>query len=98
MDDVAFKDGWKKEEGLNGSSLKQLSSLSLHLPAPCFSVLVSSPPLPHPQPRAHLPPVSGSPPTVPVVSKTSGTVYEKALIERYIGQSTTSPPPPLPPR
>lgn len=30
--------------------------------------------------------VSGSPPTVPVVSK-SGTVYEKALIERYIGQS-----------
>jgi len=30
--------------------------------------------------------VSGSPPTVPVVSKTSGTVYEKALIERYIGE------------
>jgi hypothetical protein len=31
-------------------------------------------------------PVSGSPPTAPVVSKTSGTVYEKALIERYIGK------------
>lgn len=30
--------------------------------------------------------VSGSPPNVPVVSKTSGTVYEKALIERYIGE------------
>lgn len=67
--------------------------LSLHPPAPCFSVLVSLAPPGH----VLTPPVSGSPPTVPVVSKTSGAVYEKALIERYIGQSTTPPPPPHPP-
>lgn len=68
--------------------------LSLHPPAPCFSVLVSLPPA-----AGHVltRPVSGSPPTVPVVSKTSGAVYEKALIERYIGQSTTPPPTPPPP-
>lgn len=30
--------------------------------------------------------VSGQPPTNPVVAKSSGTVYEKALIERYIGK------------
>lgn len=65
-------------------------SLSLHPPPPCFSVLVSPPP--RHRPCAHALPVSGSPPTVPVVSKTSGAVYEKALIERYIGQS----PPPSP--
>jgi hypothetical protein len=35
--------------------------------------------------------VSGSPPTAPVVSKTSGTVYEKALIERYIEENGTDP-------
>ncbi|KAK1926737.1 putative nuclear matrix protein NMP200 [Papiliotrema laurentii] len=35
--------------------------------------------------------ISGSPPTVPVVSKTSGTVYEKALIERYIEENGTDP-------
>ncbi|ORX35988.1 putative nuclear matrix protein NMP200 [Kockovaella imperatae] len=35
--------------------------------------------------------ISGSPPTVPVVSKTSGTVYEKALIERYIDENGTDP-------
>lgn len=36
-------------------------------------------------------PVSGAPPTAPVVSKTSGTVYEKALIERYIEENGTDP-------
>ncbi|KAL1410621.1 hypothetical protein Q8F55_004638 [Vanrija albida] len=35
--------------------------------------------------------ISGSPPQVPVVSKTSGTVYEKALIERYIEENGTDP-------
>ncbi|WWD17845.1 hypothetical protein CI109_102289 [Kwoniella shandongensis] len=35
--------------------------------------------------------ISGSPPTAPVVSKTSGTVYEKALIERYIEENGTDP-------
>jgi hypothetical protein len=35
--------------------------------------------------------VSGSPPTAPVVSKTSGSVYEKALIERYIEENGTDP-------
>ncbi|OWT36428.1 pre-mRNA-processing factor 19 [Cryptococcus neoformans Bt1] len=35
--------------------------------------------------------ISGSPPTVPVVSKTSGAVYEKALIERYIEENGTDP-------
>ncbi|WVQ85386.1 hypothetical protein IAT38_007551 [Cryptococcus sp. DSM 104549] len=35
--------------------------------------------------------ISGSPPTVPVVSKTSGTVYEKSLIERYIEENGTDP-------
>ncbi|GMK58826.1 hypothetical protein CspeluHIS016_0602680 [Cutaneotrichosporon spelunceum] len=35
--------------------------------------------------------ISGSPPTNPVVSKTSGTVYEKALIERYIEENGTDP-------
>ncbi|WWC58690.1 uncharacterized protein I303_101234 [Kwoniella dejecticola CBS 10117] len=35
--------------------------------------------------------ISGSPPTAPVVSKTSGTVYEKALIERYIEGNGTDP-------
>ncbi|WWC86281.1 uncharacterized protein L201_001154 [Kwoniella dendrophila CBS 6074] len=35
--------------------------------------------------------ISGSPPTAPVVSKTSGTVYEKALIERYIDENGTDP-------
>lgn len=35
--------------------------------------------------------VSGAPPTAPVVSKTSGTVYEKALIERYIEENGTDP-------
>lgn len=35
--------------------------------------------------------VSGAPPTAPVVSKTTGTVYEKALIERYIDENGTDP-------
>ncbi|KAL7423644.1 hypothetical protein Q5752_001225 [Cryptotrichosporon argae] len=35
--------------------------------------------------------ISGTPPTVPVVSKTSGAVYEKALIERYIDENGTDP-------
>ncbi|KAK4686241.1 pre-mRNA-processing factor 19, partial [Tremellales sp. Uapishka_1] len=35
--------------------------------------------------------ISGSPPVVPVVSKLSGTVYEKALIERYIESNGTDP-------
>lgn len=42
--------------------------------------------LPAPEGQANAIAVSGSPPTNPVVSKTSGTVYEKALIERYIGE------------
>ncbi|WVN85393.1 uncharacterized protein L203_100539 [Cryptococcus depauperatus CBS 7841] len=35
--------------------------------------------------------ISGSPPTAPVVSRTSGVVYEKALIERYIEENGTDP-------
>lgn len=92
--DVAFIPGvvllfFKDDMAVVGSG-----SLSLHPPPPCFSVLVSPPP--RPRPCAHALPVSGSPPTVPVVSKTSGAVYEKALIERYIGQSPLLPPPPPP--
>lgn len=93
--DVAFVAGvvplfFKDDMAVVGSG-----SLSLHPPPPCFSVLVSPP---RPRPCAHAPPVSGSPPTVPVVSKTSGAVYEKALIERYIGQwLPRSPPSPLTP-
>lgn len=37
-----------------------------------------------------IPPVSGTTPTVPVVSAKSGNVYEKALIEKYIGTLQSS--------
>lgn len=37
-----------------------------------------------------IPPVSGTTPTVPVVSAKSGNVYEKALIEKYIGMLQSS--------
>ena len=78
----------------HGDKLGWLVENTAHLPesasaciqAPCSSVLVSAAEY---NLRLSLiaVPVSGSPPTVPVVSKTSGTVYEKALIERYIGGS-----------